>query len=253
MTATTDPRQLHQSARAGRATGPDRQSAIWVGVLWILATALPVSSIIPWSVLDKGDGILLNAATHKSHLIAWTLLNLGEAVATAGVAYMLYPVLQRAAETSVERGLAIWYLGSRITESGAYLMMLLATWAFLPLSREFAAAGRPAVSHFQVSAIILQTTSDVALTLAQSVFAVGAAVLYYLLLRSRLVPRWLSWWGLVGAPLFVIASLSLLWTGNPNSTLATVLFIPLGLQEMALAVWLIVKGFDAPSSTTYPY
>jgi hypothetical protein len=51
--------------------------------------------------------------------------------------------------------------------------------------------------------------------------------------------------GLVAAPLFLIASLSLLWTGDPNSGLANILFAPLALQEMVLAVWLIVKGFDA--------
>ena len=33
--------------------------------------------------------------------------------------------------------------------------------------------------------------------------------------------------------------------GDPNSTLANILFVPLALQEMVLAVWLIVKGFDA--------
>jgi len=61
----------------------------------------------------------------------------------------------------------------------------------------------------------------------------------------RLVPRRLSLWGLVAAPLFLIASLSLLWTGDPNSTLANACFAPMALQEMVLAVWLIVKGFDA--------
>jgi uncharacterized protein DUF4386 len=222
-----------------------RKSAIWVGVLWIMATVFPASSILPWSALDGGDGILANAATHKNQLIAWALLNLVGAVAAAGVAFMFYPILNRVADTSVKKGLALWYVGTRITEGGTYLVAVLATWAFLPLSREFAAAGAPDASHFQTSGIVLQSTSDLALTLAQSVFAIGAVMLYYLLFQSRLVPRWLSLWGLVTAPLFLIASLSLLWTGDPNSTLANVLFVPLALQEMVLAVWLIVKGFDA--------
>ena len=223
----------------------ERKSAIWVGVLWIMATVFPASSILPWSALDDGDGILANAATHKSQLITWALLNLVGAVAAAGVAFMFYPILNRVADTSVEKGLALWYVGTRITEGGTYLVAVLATWAFLPLSREFAAAGAPDASHFQTSGIVLQSTSDLALALAQSVFAIGAVMLYYLLFQSRLVPRWLSLWGLVAAPLFLIASLSLLWTGDPNSTLANILFVPLALQEMVLAVWLIVKGFDA--------
>ena len=227
------------------ADGTARKSAIWVGVLWIMATAFPASSIVPWTALEDGEGILVNAATHKSQLIMWVLLNLVGAVAAAGVAFMLYPILSRVADSSVEKGLALWYVGTRVTESGIYLVAVLATWAFLPLSREFAAAGAPDASHFQTSGTVLQSTSDLALTLAQSVFAIGALMLYYLLFRSRLVPRWLSLWGLFAAPLFLIASLSLLWTGDPNSALANLLFVPLALQEMVLAAWLIVKGFDA--------
>jgi len=225
--------------------GPDRTSAVWVGVLWIMATVFPAVSIFSWSVLDDGEGILANASTHKSQMITWALLNLVGAVAAAGVAFMLYPVLTRVAETSVKKGLALWYVGTRITEGGIYLVSILATWLFLPLSREFAAAGAPDASHFQTTGSILQTTQDLALALAQSVFAIGAAMMYYLLHQARLVPRWLSLWGLVAAPLFLIASLSLPWTGDPNSTLANMFFAPMALQEMVLAVWLIVKGFDA--------
>lgn len=224
---------------------PERASAVWVGVLWIMATVFPVASISSWNTLDAGEGILANAATHQSQLITWTVLNLVGAVAAAGVALMFYPVLLRAADTSVKRGLALWYVGTRITEGGAYLMAILATWAFLPLSRQFTAAGTPDASHFQTTGLLLRTTQDLALGLAQSVFAVGAAMLYYLLLQARLVPRLLSLWGLVAAPMFLVASTSLLWTGDPNSTLANVLFAPLALQEMVLAVWLIVKGFAA--------
>ena len=223
----------------------ERKSAIWVGALWIMATVFPVASVVPWSALDDGAGILANAATHKNELIAWALLNLAGAVAAAGVALMFFPILNRVADTSVKKGLALWYVGTRITEGASYLVAVVATWAFLPLSREFVAAGAPTASHFQTGGHMLQTTSDLALTLAQSVFAVGAVMLYYLLLQSRLVPRWLSLWGLVAAPLFLIASLSFLWTGDTNSTMANVLFVPLAVQEMVLAVWLIVKGFDA--------
>jgi hypothetical protein len=240
----TDDGFISPSPMFADKTTAARKSAIWVGVLWIMATVFPASSILPWSGLDDGEGILANAATHKSQLITWALLNLLGAVAAAGVAFMFYPILNRVADTSVKKGLALWYVGSRITEGSFYLVAVLAIWAFLPLSREFAAAGAPDASQFQTSGIVLQSTSDLALTLAQSVFAIGAVILYYLLFQSRLVPRWLSLWGLVAAPLFLFASLSFLWTGDPNSTLANILFAPLALQEMVLAVWLVVKGFD---------
>lgn len=82
------------------------------------------------------------------------------------------------------------------------------------------------------------------MVLGQSVFCVGAAMLYYLLYASRRIPRWLSVWGLMGAPLMLAGGFSLAVTGDPNSTVSSILYAPLGLQEMVLAVWLIAKGFD---------
>ena len=171
------------------------------------------------------------------------LLNLVMAIAVAGVAFMIYPILKRVTKSAVEEGLAHWYVGTRITEGGTFVVAVLATLAFMPLSREFIAAGAPGASHFAVSAVVLEWTVDLAYALGQTVFAVGAAMLYYLLYRSRLIPRWLALWGLVASPLFVVASLSLIWSGDPNSTLSTMLYVPMAVQEMVLAVWLIVKGF----------
>jgi hypothetical protein len=81
--------------------------------------------------------------------------------------------------------------------------------------------------------------------LGQSVFCVGALMLYCLLYQSKRIPRWLSVWGLIGAPLMLAAGFLLLVEGYPNSTLSSVLYAPFALQEMVFAVWLIVKGFNS--------
>jgi len=44
--------------------------------------------------------------------------------------------------------------------------------------------------------------------------------------------------------------LSLAVTGDPNSTVSSIMYAPLGLQEMVLAVWLILKGFNSPAVTS---
>jgi hypothetical protein len=212
--------------------------------LYIVATVAPVSTLGAWGKLVDGPGILANAAANESQLILVALLNLVLAVAVAGVAFMFYPVLRQVADTGVKQGLALWYVGTRATEGATFIVAVLATLAFMPLSQEFIAAGAPDASHFQTNAAVLQSTVDVAYALGQTVFAIGAGMLYYLLFRSRIIPQWLSLWGLVASPLFVVASLSLLWTGDPNSTLSTVLYVPMAVQEMVMAVWLIAKGFN---------
>lgn len=222
----------------------DRKSAIWVGVLYIVATVAPVLTLFAWGTLVDDPGIVANAAPNEGQLITVALLNLVMAVAVAGVAFMIYPILKRVTDTTIKEGLAAWYVGTRITEGGTFVVAVLATLAFLPLSREFIAAGSPAASHFQTSSAVLESSVDMAYALGQTVFAIGAGMLYYLLFYSRLIPRWLAIWGLIAAPLFVVASLSLLWTDDPNTTLSTVLYVPMAVQEMVLAIWLIVKGFN---------
>jgi len=64
--------------------------------------------------------------------------------------------------------------------------------------------------------------------------------LNYLLYQSKLVPRWLSGWGFVGAALLWVYYLL-----QPFSIdLIGILFIPIAVQEMIFALWLIVKGFN---------
>ena len=83
-----------------------------------------------------------------------------------------------------------------------------------------------------------------------AVFSVGALVLNAAFYQSRLVPRWLSLWGLVGAAAYLIAGLLVMYGLEPLSTPQVVLEAPLGLQEIALALWLIVKGFGSHEAST---
>ncbi|MBW2566067.1 MAG: DUF4386 domain-containing protein [Deltaproteobacteria bacterium] len=56
------------------------------------------------------------------------------------------------------------------------------------------------------------------------------------------IPRWLSVWGLIGGLLY-FAEPVLAMFGSEFE----ILFAPLALQEMVLAIWLIVKGFNSPT------
>ena len=75
-------------------------------------------------------------------------------------------------------------------------------------------------------------------------FVLGALMFYVLLYQSRLVPRWLSAWGLVGAALYIVSPL-----GSMFGLSLGVLMAPLAVQEMVMAVWLIAKGFNTTAIT----
>lgn len=124
----------------------DRRSAIWVGVLYIIASIAGVLTFVPLASLEEGPGILANAATMENQMIILVLLELIMAVTVAGVAFMVYPVLKRNADTAVKEGLALWYVGTRITEGATFVVAILATLSLMSLSQEFMAAGSPDAS-----------------------------------------------------------------------------------------------------------
>ena len=76
-------------------------------------------------------------------------------------------------------------------------------------------------------------------------YGLGAVMYYWVFYRSRLVPRWLSVWGLVGATLVAFSGLLVMFRlAPPLGTTQTVMAAPVAVQEMVLAVWLIAKGFN---------
>ena len=76
------------------------------------------------------------------------------------------------------------------------------------------------------------------------IFAIPALMFYYLLYRSKLIPRWLSVWGIIASIILVVVNLLELLELTP---LLEILYLPIVLNEVILAVWLMVKGFNLPT------
>jgi hypothetical protein len=175
-------------------------------------------------------------------MLIGALLVLVMAVADAGIAIAAYPVLKKR-NVSV----AIGYFGARIVESLIFCVSAISLLLLVTLSHEFVQAGAPDATYFHTLGELLLAARDWAghVVLDVAVFPLGALAFYYVLYQSKLVPRWLSGWGLIAAVLYWAASLLVMFALIiPLSTGHIVLQAPLGLQEIALAIWLIVKGFN---------
>ena len=131
---------------------------------------------------------------------------------------------------------------------GAVLILLLAT-----LSREFIKAGPADLAQFQnLGTLLAEGRTWVGDVAALPAWCIGAYLYYSLFFKTRLVPRWLSVWGLAGITLTVAASILVLFRQiAPLSTVQMLMNLPIALQEMVLAIWLIVKGFN-PSAIASP-
>jgi hypothetical protein len=73
-------------------------------------------------------------------------------------------------------------------------------------------------------------------------FLIGAVCLYISFYRTRLIPRWLSVWGFIGVVLYMASALLKFFNMDPG--IGFYLEMVLAPQEMVMAVWLIVKGFN---------
>jgi hypothetical protein len=219
----------------------NRSNAVVAGVLFIVATVTDVISrvVLVQPILSAPDYLTKISANDNQVLLGALFLFIG-AAAAAGIAIALYPVLRKHNE-----GLALGSVGFRLIEGALYVGIVICLLLLVTLSQESANAAAAASSAFQVQAALLMAARDSLGEVAVLAFGLGALMYYTVFYRSRLVPRWLSVWGLVAIALVMLSGvLVMLRLAEPMSTTQLVLALPIGVQEMVLAVWLIAKGFN---------
>jgi len=116
--------------------------------------------------------------------------------------------------------------------------------SLLTLGQQFTAAGATDRASLQAIGDLLLSLRQHAILAAVFAFSIGALMYYTLFFRSRLIPRWLSGSGLVAIILMLAACVLALFSDKNVSGYIPLAF-PIFLQEMVLAVWLIVKGFNS--------
>jgi hypothetical protein len=215
-----------------------RKNAIIAGALWIIGTVAGVLSLPFLGIVDKPD-YLTKIAANENQVITGALLLLIMAFACAGIAISLYPVLKKQ-----NQALALGSVGFRIIENVLVIVSAICLLSLIPLSQEYVKAGASAL-HFQTLGTLLVGAQDSISNIALIPFCIGALMYYYVFYQSKLIPRWLSGWGLI-AIIMNLASALLVLFGliGDFSPAQVVMSIPIGVQEMVIAVWLIVKGFN---------
>jgi len=188
-----------------------RKIAVFVGVLFLTATV----------TFATGSGLIrsffIDENPNKTSLIMGVLLEIACGVAVVGIGVLMFPILK-----VFNKKLALGYVVFRIIEcaiiigGGMYILFLLKLlWKY--------------------EMILFLFTG------------LGGLIFSYLLYQSQLVPRLLSVLGIIGyAMLSVGVLLDLLGYFYMNSDAGMLLYIPGGLFELFLPVWLFIKGFNRP-------
>lgn len=223
----------------------NKKIARTTGMLFIIATAaVLLGSGLTGSIVGAPD-YLVQIAENKNMVVLGAILYFVAAAGSAGIAISLYPILRKYNE-----GLALGSVGFRLVEAVFYILSALGLLSLLSLSQEYAGAGPQAVPTFQVlGTSILAVRVWAGFVLAVFAFCLGAAMYYYIMYRFRLIPRWLSVWGLVALALVLSMALLIAFGERISgpSGMQVLLFLPILVQEIVLAIWLIVKGFNSPA------
>ena len=208
----------------------DRKAAVWIGVLYIIGTVGLVLSLVVMGPLLTGPAYLAKVAAQPNLVAVGAVLALLAGFSLVMVPVVFWPVGRRYNET-----LAMGYVVFRgALETVIYMLGALGWLLLIPLSTQPDAA--PLADFVRTADPVIWEQVGV------FPFALGALMFSVLLYQSRLVPRWLSTWGLVGAALYIVPPI-----GNMFGLSLGVLMAPLAVQEMVMAVWLIAKGFNPPA------
>ena len=222
----------------------NRKTAIIVGVLFITSlVSSMLSGVFSGSINDPD---YLNAVSaNENQVLIGVLFQLILTASVVAIPIMMFPIFRKYNER-----LALGYVVARIFEGFFDIVIAMSMLLLLTLSREFVAAGAPLAPYFQTSGALLHGVYDWSSIVENFPYCLGALIFYYLLYQSKLIPRWLSGWGLLGAALFLATAPFRMFDLLPPSTVA--LAVPLILNELVLAIWLIVKGFNTSAIISEP-
>lgn len=223
-----------------------KTNAVMAGVLFFLGTAFGIASavvggeVISSSVTNTplvGVDILSLVAADKFRITAGTFLILMMGICLTAMTVFLYPIFRKDSEA-----LAAGMLIFRGALEGAYYFVVAVGFLTLVLlGNEYVATGSNSPALQSVGNVFYQLPSVLG-PIGSILFLIGTTCLYISFYRTRLIPRWLTIWGLIGVvPYMAYAVLHFFHLDNGIGFYLQMVLAP---QELVMAVWLVVKGFD---------
>jgi hypothetical protein len=221
-----------------------RKTAVIVGILFIIGTVSGVLAGVVTAPIRAGATFPLNISGSETQWIIATLLILLMGLSLAMVPVLLYPILKK--HNQVLALGAVLFRG--IFEQVGETLLVLSFFLLLTVSEISAKTGAAEASNLQALGSVLIAAGNWIPQIGSIVFAVGTLMIFAAFYQARLVPRWLSAWGVIGVVLYFIANIAGMFSPlhlAPDIGVGIgLLLVPTAIQEMVFAVWMIVKGFN---------
>jgi hypothetical protein len=223
-----------------------RMNAVMTGVLYFLGTVFGIlSAIIGGEVLSSlnigkplvGVDMLRLVSANSSRITGGAFLILMMMISLVAMTVFLYPIFRK---DSKELAMGMVLFRGALEGTG-YLVSTLGFLALVVLGNEYIATGAGSTVLQSMGNVLYQFQDRLA-PVNSIIFLIGTTCLYLSFYRTRLIPRWLSIWGLIGVVLYM--AYALLHFFHLDNGIGFYLQMVMAPQEMVMGVWLIVKGFN---------
>jgi hypothetical protein len=208
-----------------------------VGALFLIAMVASLLGVFLLESILNAPDYLTNVYPNNTKVVIAALLELINAAAVIGIAVMMFPIFKR-----LNEALALGYFGFRIIESVVSTASAISLLALLTLSQEYVVGASDASYTQTLGTLFMAARANWALVLG-IFFSLAALIFYYLMYQSKLIPRFISVWGLIAVALVLAVNLFEMFDISLGAVI--VLALPMILNELFLAIWLIVKGFSS--------
>ena len=219
-----------------------RTNAKIAGFTFLAYIAVAFPAMVLFDKSTRGESIaarLANIAQHTTEMRITVALGLLSCFCALVLAVTLYGITR-----DEDRELAMLAFACRVGE-GLVGAVPLTTLGLMSLATNVRPATPEAASADALAALLLKVGDWQTLT-ASLLFAVGSTIFSYLLLRGRMIPVGLAWLGVLGSALTALV-LPMQLTGSIAGPITNLVWIPVALFEVTLALWLLIKGV-APSA-----
>lgn len=212
-----------------------------IGVLFIAAAVFAILGVLSYGPILNNPDYITQGPTQQTQIVLGAVFELLTAAAVAGTALAFYPVLRKRNES-----IALGYVAFRILEAALIIVGLISMLTLLTVRQEVAGGAAFDATSILVADSLLRSINAWTTILGPNfMLGINTALYTYVLYRTRLVPRLLTFLGFTGAALvFLAALLELFGVILQFSVWGAALALPVFAYEMSLAVWLIGKGFD---------
>jgi hypothetical protein len=156
-------------------------------------------------------------------------------VIVVGLGALFFPILENYGKRT-----ALAYLASRIVEAILLAIGVLCLLMLNPLSHYAVDAGATSAAWATGLGSLLTQANTLSFQVAMMSLGLASLFLCVLLFRTRLIPRFLAAWGFIGYALFLAGAIAEIF----GMHIGVMLSIPGGLFELAVGLWLLIKGFQ---------